>query len=115
LAREKDRNFAKAAARWSLSLETVERIKEELKGRRAAMKARYDDELQAIEADLANIETLELAAALFVSRYQPVEPDGSGLADLVPAEEAVSGGVEPGRSRNWRALLQPEASDPAAR
>jgi hypothetical protein len=73
-----------------------------------------EDELRAIEADLATIETLELAAALCVSRYPDAEPDGPGLADPMPAEEAVSVGDEPGRPRNGRALLQPEAADPAA-
>lgn len=100
---------------WSLSLDEIERVKEELKGRRAAVKVRYEDELQAIEADLANIETLELAATLFVSRYRNAEPEASGIADLVPAEEAVAGVVEPSQPRNWRALLQPQDSDLASR
>lgn len=100
---------------WSLSLEDIERVKEELKGRRAALRARYEDELQAIEADLANIETLELAATLFVSRYRSTEVDGSGLADLVPADDVAAGVVERSAQRNWRALLQPEASGPASR
>jgi hypothetical protein len=99
---------------WNLSLADIERAKEELKGRRAAVKARYEDELQMIEADLANIETLEMAAALFVSRYGGADPLGAELADLAPAEDAVAGGAKPSRPRNWRALLQPEASDPAA-
>ena len=100
---------------WSLCLEDVERVKEELKGRRAAMKARYEDELQPIEADLANIETLELAARLFVSRYRNAELEAPDIADLVPAEEAVADVVEPSQLRNWRALLQPEGSGPASR
>ena len=100
---------------WSLCLEDIERVKEELKGRRAAVKARYEDELQAIEADLANIETLELAAALFVSRYRNVEPDGEEIAGLVPAEEAAAGVVEPRQPRNWRALLQPDGASQASR
>jgi hypothetical protein len=100
---------------WSLSLEEIERVKEELKGRRAALKARYEGELQAVEADLANIETLELAATLFVSRHRNVEGDGAGLADLIPAEEALGEVVEPSQPRNWRALLQPQTSGPASR
>jgi len=100
---------------WSVSLDDIERVKEELTGRRAAVKARYEDELQAIEADLANIETLALAAALFVSRYQNPETGAPGIADLVPAEEAGADVVEPSRPRNWRALLQPEGSGPASR
>jgi hypothetical protein len=104
---------------WSLSLDDIERVKEELKGRRAALKARYDGELQAIEADLANIETLELAATLFVSRHPNVEPewegpDGEEIADLAPAEDAAAG-AEVRQPRNWRALLQPEGSGPASR
>jgi hypothetical protein len=100
---------------WSLSLDEIERVKEELKGRRAALKARYDDELQAIEADLANIETLELAATLFVSRYRGAEAEAAEIADLIPAEGLVLSDAKPVRPRNWRALLQPEFSDPDAR
>ena len=100
---------------WSLSLEDIERVKEELKGRRAALRARYEDELQAIAADLANIETLELAATMFVSRYRSADVDGSGLADLIPAEEAAADLVERSTPRNWRALLQPETSGSAPR
>jgi hypothetical protein len=100
---------------WNLSLDDIERVKEELKGRRAAVRARYEGELQAIEADLANIETLELAAALFVSRYQNEEPEAPEIADLVSSEEAIASVVEPSQPRNWRALLQPESSGPAAR
>jgi hypothetical protein len=100
---------------WSLSLADIERVKEELKGRRAALKARYDGELQAIAADLANIETLERAATLFVSRHAGAEPVAAEVAGLVPAEDAVSGAVEPIRPRNWRALLQPEGSGDTSR
>jgi hypothetical protein len=100
---------------WSLCLDEIERVKEELKGRRAAVKARYEGELQAIEADLANIETLELAATLFVSRHQGAEAEGAGLAELIPAEESLAEVVEPSQPRNWRALLQPEVPGPASR
>jgi hypothetical protein len=88
---------------WSLSLEEIQQVKEELKGRRDALRVKYDEEVQALEADIANIETLELAASLFVARYRPEDTVEGMIAELEPAApEPVSDGQAP---RNWRALL----------
>jgi len=103
---------------WSLSLDDIQRIKEELKGRRAALRARYDDDVQTLEADLANIETLELAANLFVAKYRSEPGEDAALAELAPASAGVwdaSGpAVEPHQSPNWRTLLDKRvAAEPA--
>ena len=50
---------------WHLSGDDIQRAKEELKGRRAAIKAHYDSEMKQLEADIAAIETFELAAVDF--------------------------------------------------
>lgn len=46
-------------------------IKEELKGRRAAVEARYAEELKAITSDLDEIETLERVAHAFAVEHVP--------------------------------------------
>jgi hypothetical protein len=94
---------------WNLSLEDIQRAKEELKGRRAAIQARYEDEVKAIDADLVNIEALERAADMFVARHKAEEPEDEAVAALVPAAEpawsASDAAAEAPASGNWRARL----------
>jgi len=77
---------------WTLTPEYIQQVKEELKGRRAAIEARYADELEAIASDLDEIETLERIAYSFAVKHLP---------DSEPAETAVEPVVEV-------AALQPE-------
>jgi len=44
---------------WNLTPDNIRLIKEELKGRRAAIEARCADELKSVASDLDEIETLE--------------------------------------------------------
>jgi hypothetical protein len=55
---------------WNLSGDDISRAKEELKGRRAAIKAHYDKEMKQLEADIAAIESFERAAVDFVSNFK---------------------------------------------
>ena len=69
---------------WSLTPEYVQQLKEEFKGRRAAIQARHAEELQSIEADLEEIEALErVAYAVAAKHIKEAEP----LATEVPREE----------------------------
>lgn len=77
---------------WTLTPEYIEQVKEELNGRRAAIEARYADELKSIASDLDEIETLERMAYSFAVKHLP---------DPEPAEAAVEPVVEV-------AALQPE-------
>ena len=61
---------------WSLSLEDIERVEERAEGAPGRAEGAVRGRTSAVEADLANIETLELAGTLFVSRYQSVEAEG---------------------------------------
>jgi hypothetical protein len=70
---------------WNLTPEYIQQVKEELKGRRAAIEARYADELGSIASDLEEIETLERIAYSFAVKHLP----GSE-----PAETAVEPAVE---------------------
>lgn len=58
---------------WNITPEDVERAKEELKGRRAAIQARYEDEIHKLTAELDDIETFERVAAEFALRHKREE------------------------------------------
>ncbi|MGE5270274.1 MAG: hypothetical protein ACM3JG_11445 [Thiohalocapsa sp.] len=73
---------------WNLTGEDIQRAKDELRGRRAAIQARYEAELKQLESDIADIETFERFAVKFVSDFKadppPAEPQPT--ADEVVAE-----------------------------
>jgi hypothetical protein len=75
---------------WNLSGDDVQRAKEELKGRRAAIKAKYDSEIKQLEADIAAIETFERAAVDFVSNFKGPEEASVTASDPEPAAEHVA-------------------------
>jgi hypothetical protein len=110
---------------WNISLDDIVRAKEEAKGRRAAIEARYTAEIKALETDLAEIETLERVATAFASRHkadaeaeadavttshsQPiVEPQPEPEAALV--EEPTEGRPAKNSSR-WRLHFGEERAD----
>jgi len=63
---------------WNITSSELELAREELKGRRAAVEARYAKDLQGLDADLAEIETLERAAAAFALRGRTRHGDNGG-------------------------------------
>lgn len=81
---------------WNLTPDYIQQVKEELKGRRAAIEARYADELKEVSADLDEIETLERIAYNFAVKHLPDAPSA------VPACEPP---VE-------MAMLQPALAEP---
>ncbi len=96
---------------WNLTPEYIQQVKEELKGRRAAIEARYADELKTIEADLEEVETLErvayAVAVKHLSEPLPVEPMAEvATLQALPADEAAAdpGPEVKGLSR-WRQRL----------
>ena len=56
---------------WNITPENLKLNKEELKGRRAAVEARYADELKAISSDLDEIETFERVAYAIALKHLP--------------------------------------------
>jgi hypothetical protein len=84
---------------WNLTPDYIQQLKEELKGRRAAIEGRHADELKGIAADLDEIEQLEHIAYAFVVKHLPDTPpaDPSGAAPMPPVEIAK---------------LQPPATEP---
>ena len=96
---------------WNLTPEYIQQVKEELKGRRAAIEARYADELKTVEADLEEVETLErvayAVAVKHLSEALPVEPMAEmATLQASPADEAAAdlGPEVKGLSR-WRQRL----------
>jgi hypothetical protein len=59
---------------WNLTAADIERAKEELKGRRAAIQARYEHELKQLEVDIADLETFARFAVKFVADFKGGEP-----------------------------------------
>jgi hypothetical protein len=74
---------------WHLTGDDIQRAKEELKGRRDAIKAHYDSEMKQLEADIAAIETFERAAVDFVSNFKGEDEPSATVADPEPAPEPV--------------------------
>ena len=74
---------------WNLTGDDVQRAKEELKGRRAAIQARYESELKQLESAIADIETFERAAVNFVANFKGDEGPSATVADPEPAAEKI--------------------------
>jgi len=88
---------------WNIMPETAERIKDELKGRQAALRARYESEIQKLDADLSEIEAFERFADSFAQKHlqQPAahssEPEPIALLEAAPTpiEAAAETDQEP--------------------
>lgn len=74
---------------WNLTADDVQRAKEELKGRRAAIQARYENELKQLEVDIADLDTFERFAVKFVADFKGEELPAPVMADPVPGVEAA--------------------------
>jgi hypothetical protein len=101
---------------WNLTPDYIQQVKEELKGRRDAIQARYADELKRLEADLAEIETLERVAYDFAVKHLPqageVTPEAEAEAQDVaalqasPADSAAADPAADGKGLSrWRLRL----------
>ena len=116
---------------WNLTPDYIQQVKEELKGRRAAIEARHADELKGIAADLDEIEQLERIAYAFAVKHlpdpkpeEPVSEPAAEMAELQPAPaESVSPEPEPeaeqarpskGGLSRWRMRLENNAETESA-
>ena len=75
---------------WNLSADDVRQAIEELKGRRAAIQARYDADIKKLEAELAEVETFERFAVKIVSDYLSDAAAPAAAGAPAPAAEAVA-------------------------
>jgi hypothetical protein len=62
---------------WNLTSYDVNRIKGQLQARRARIDAKYAEETKALEADFADLETLERVAGALAVKYKSGETDNS--------------------------------------
>jgi hypothetical protein len=100
-------------AMWNLSGDDVQRAKEELKGRRAAIQARYDSELKQLETAIADIETFERTALTFMANFKGEEAPPAQVAEPVAAPETAAAESAGEQSSAATDPEQAAASDPA--
>src|SRR5258708_5968820 len=99
---------------WHLTGDDIQRAKEELKGRRAAIKAHYDSEMKQLETDIAAIETFERAAVDFVSNFKGEDEPSVIAADSEPAVEPVAADAAGDQSSPTNGEIPVERSAEAA-
>ena len=58
---------------WNLTSYDVNRIKGQLQARRARIDAKYAEETKALDADFADVETLERVAGVLAGKYKSDE------------------------------------------
>ena len=73
---------------WNLTSYDINRIKGQLQARKARIDAKYAEETRALDADFADLETLERAAAVFALKYKADEPVDApqGSPETAPEE-----------------------------
>jgi hypothetical protein len=59
---------------WNLTSYDINRIKGQLQARKARIEAKYAEETRALDADFADLETLERVAAVVALKYKADEP-----------------------------------------
>jgi hypothetical protein len=99
---------------WNLTPDYIQQVKEELKGRRAAIQARHVEDLKALDADLEEIETLERFAYAFAVKHLPEPGEVTSAPEMEPATVAelqaapadpISPDAEPKGASRWRMRL----------
>ncbi len=90
---------------WNLTPESIQQVKEELKGRRAAIEARYADELKTLDADLEEVETLERVAYAVAVKHLPEPPPPPSVE---PTAEMATLQALPSEPEEVAADLKPE-------
>jgi hypothetical protein len=110
---------------WNLTSLDVNRIKGQLQARRARIDAKYAEETKALDAEFAELDTLERVAAGIALKYKPDEaadaPEQSSddavqdnpRHEVATAEETPAGltagdgnGVEAKHGSRWRLALR---------
>src|SRR5437764_13334805 len=113
------RQGSAAMAKWNLNGEDIQRAKEELKGRRAAIQARFDNEMKQLAADIADLETFESLAVKFVTDFKGEEEAAAVVAEPAPAAApepvaAVEAVPEAAAAPNAEPAVASAEAEPAA-
>ena len=75
---------------WNLTSYDINRIKGQLQARKARIDAKYAEETKGLDADFADLETLERVAAVLALKYKADEAAAAGAPEessVPPAEE----------------------------
>jgi hypothetical protein len=75
---------------WNLTSYDINRIKGQLQARKARIDAKYAEETKGLDADFADLETLERVAAVLAHKYKADEAAAAGAPEESsepPAEE----------------------------
>ncbi len=75
---------------WNLTSYDINRIKGQLQARKARIDAKYVEETKGLDADFADLETLERVAAVLALKYKADEAAAAGAPEVSsepPAEE----------------------------
>jgi hypothetical protein len=74
---------------WNLTSYDINRIKGQLQARKARIDAKYAEETKALDADFADLETLERVAAAFAHKFKADEPvDAPAESSETTAEQS---------------------------
>jgi hypothetical protein len=74
---------------WNLTSYDINRIKGQLQARKARIDAKYAEETKALDADFADLQTLERVAGVFALKYKADEPaDAPQESSETTAEES---------------------------
>jgi len=126
MASSDDHPSRQSTLMWNLTSYDIHRIKGQLQARRARIDAKYAEDTKALDADFADLETLERVAAAVALKYKADEApaaadENSGKAkeESAPAEAEVvaepqlaaaladeSGAVDTKVASRWRLALR---------
>ena len=90
---------------WTLSADDVQRAKDELQGRRAAIQAHYDTEMQRVESSLAELEGFERIALNFMVNFKNGSESAAADPATAPAADAVETATAE-RATSWEAPVE---------
>jgi hypothetical protein len=73
---------------WNLTSYDINRIKGQLQARKARIDAKYAEETKGLDADFADLETLERVAAVLALKYKADEAAAAGTPEESPTPPA---------------------------
>ena len=126
-----DHSYGRSTSMWNLTSYDLHRIKGQLQARRARIDAKYTEDSKALDAEFAELETLERIAAAVALKYQPddtADPseenssktgedntpiESEVVAETQPLMAAADGGngTDPKTASRWRLALRDRPSE----
>jgi hypothetical protein len=120
-----DHSYGRSTSMWNLTSYDLHRIKGQLQARRARIDTKYAEDSKALDAEFAELETLERIAAAVALKYRPddtADPseenspkagedntpiEGEVVVEAQPLAAADGGnGTDPKTASRWRLALR---------